>query len=381
MCPVDTTLITILALLVLATVLAIVRARRRDRCLRALDGFPITMAEQDGDLTWGRACVFATGLEIEYPQAVTTRGGHLERSFIFYKDQFSAMEALYRCADGLTDEEHERREQMIERTANPGLVRRMGRWIRNWMGMVRDALVQAVGLIIGVAKSSAPGAAVFSSQEQNVKALSGEIIGHTGNAFDPLLERHLFTQVVVEVTVQGTKRSYCGWLKDYTSEFVEVLDAYANTPDTTPRPVQPYAPGDERLPHVDIRVEDGRLHVTNNSERVFYLARVASGDWQQPMDTVLPPGYTADTTLPLEADPAAVRLHAGTTDRVDMVVPRRHALVRHAAGGSEDTYRAHRQHLQAERAAAKNPPKNAPEAPTSERSPQPEPTSGVSSSG
>lgn len=348
----DTTLLTILALLVLATVLALLRARRRDRCLRELDDFPITLAEKDGDLTWGRVFVFATGIEIEYPKAVVAREGHVERSFIFYKDQFETMEALYRCADGLSEEEQRRREAMIERTAHPGPLRRVLRWIRNWMSMVRDALVQAVGLIIGVAKTSAPGSAVFSSQEKNVKALSDEIIGHTGNAFDPLLERHLFTQVVIELTANGTKRNYCGWLKDYTSEFVEVLDAYANTPDTTPRPICPYAPGDERLPHLDIRVKDRRVHVTNRSERIFYIARLEAGDWTQPVKAVLPPGYTANSTLPIDVNPDAVRVCTGTAERVDMVVPRRHALVRHAAGGSDDTYRAHRQRLQAQHASA-----------------------------
>lgn len=346
----DTTLLTIAALLVLATLLAIARSRRRDRCLKSLDDFNVTLAEQGGDLTWGRAAIFSTGFEIEYSKAVAAREGHLERSFIFYKDQFGAMEALYRCPEGLSDEQRARREKMIDRTAHPGWGRRLLRWIRNWMGMVRDALVQAVGLIIGVAKTQAPGSAVFSSQEQNVKALSGEIIGHTGNAFDPLLERHLFTQVVVEITAGGVTRNYCGWLKDYTSEFIEVLDAYANTPDTTPRPVRPYALGDERLPHLHIRVEDGRLHVTNESDQIFYVQQLEAGEWTQPIDAVLPPGYTADVTLPAGTELADVRVHTGTANRVDMVVPRRHALVRHGAGGSDETYRAHRQRMLDERA-------------------------------
>jgi hypothetical protein len=346
----DTTLLTILLLLALATALALIRSRRRDRCLRSLQDFHVTLAEHGHDLTWGRMQVYATGLEVEYPQAVVARGGHLERSFIFYNDQFDAMTALYRCPRGLSDEEHERRSHLIARTVHPGLHRRVARWIRNWLGMVRDALVQAVGLVIGVAKTQAPGSAVFGTQEQQVKALSGEIIGHTGNAFDPLLERHLFTQVVVEITADGTTRSYCGWLKDYSSQFIEVLDAYANTHDTTPRPVRPYAPADDVLPQLNVRLEEGRIYVTNRSERFFYVEGVDAGSWHQPIDAVLPPGYTADLTLPPDVDPDAVRACVGTADRVDMVVPRRHALVRHAAGGSDETYREYRQrqHQQAE---------------------------------
>lgn len=354
----DTTLLTILLLLVLATALALVRSRQRDRCLRSLQDFHVTLAEQGRDLTWGRMQVYATGLEVEYPQAVVARAGHLERSFIFYNDQFDAMTALYRCPQGLSAEEQERRSELIARTVHPGLHRRVGRWIRNWLGMVRDALVQAVGLVIGVAKTQAPGSAVFGTQEQQVKALSGEIIGHTGNAFDPLMERHLFTQVVVEITADGTTRSYCGWLKDYSSQFIEVLDAYANTHDTMPRPVRPYAPANDVLPQLEIRLEDRQVYVTNRSERFFYVECIDAGSWQQPIDAVLPPGYTADLTLPPDVDPDTVRAFIGTADRVDMVVPRRHALVRHAAGGSDETYREY-QRLQKRQA----------EAPATERDP------------
>lgn len=109
----DTTLFTILLLLALATALALIRSRRRDRCLRSLQDFHVTLAEQGRDLTWGRMQVYATGLEIEYPQAVVARGGHLERSFIFYNDQFDAMTALYRCPQGLSEEEQERRSSSL----------------------------------------------------------------------------------------------------------------------------------------------------------------------------------------------------------------------------------------------------------------------------
>lgn len=88
----DATLWTLLTLLALATVLALIRSRRRDRCLRDFDGFTVTLAEQGGDLVWGRACVYPTGIEIEYETPVVAPAGHLERSFIFYRDQFEAME-------------------------------------------------------------------------------------------------------------------------------------------------------------------------------------------------------------------------------------------------------------------------------------------------
>lgn len=341
----DATLLTILGLLVFATIIALVRVHRRDRCLKGFDDFHVTLAEQGGDLTWGRADIYSTGLEIQYRAPVTAREGHLERSFIFYKDQYGAMEALYRCPKGLPDEARTRREALIERTTNPGPIGRFGRLLRTWVSMIRDALVQAVGLFIGLAKTHAPGSAVLSSQEKSVTALSSEVIGHVGNAYDPLLEQHLFTQVVVEVTSNQMTRSYCGWLQNYTADFLLVLDAFANTSDTAPQPVRPYAPGTDALPQVTVTIDDGRLHVANESTRVYYVSRVTAAaaaddpaESAHPIDAVLPPGFKADMQLPPRLETEPVHVWLGTTDRVDMVVPRRHALVRHAAEGSSDAY-------------------------------------------
>jgi hypothetical protein len=324
------TLVTILALLALATVIVVVRARRRDPCLRDFEAFHVTIAEKGGDLSWGKADVQPNGLEVTYVDPIVAREGHQERSFIFYKEQYGAMEALYRYARGLTDEERRRRRQAIKETTHPSAVRRMRRRLRNWIGMVRDALVQAVSLIIGTAKTRAPGAAVLSSQEQQLKSLSSEIVGQAGNAYDPLLEKHLFSQVVVEVTTGGETRSYCGYLKDYSSQFVEIVDAFAN-PRGMSAPVEPYGVGDGRQAGLDVSVTDGRLRIANEGPLVLYVERVEAGSWMRPMGAVVPPGYAADLTLPSSADAETVRTHLGTAERIDMVVPRTHALVRHAA--------------------------------------------------
>lgn len=332
----DSTLLTILLLLAFATVLALIRARKRDKCLKDFEGFHITLAEKTGDLTWGHVRIFTTGLEITYIEPVVAPQGHLERSFIFYKDQYEAMHALYRYPEGLAEAAQMRRARVIRHTARPGLFRRLMRQVSNWIGMVRDALVQAVGLVIGAAKTQASGTAVLSSQEPQFTSLSSEIIGHVGNAYDPLLETHLFTEVVVELTRKDCKYSYCGWLKDYTSRFIEVVDASANTTEA-PLPLQGYRPNDARCEGVKIWVDEGRLCITNETEQILHVQHVEAGRWSRPMGCVLSPTYTADLVLPPDVDVAALLVWVGAVDRFDVVVPRTHALVRHAANGSGET--------------------------------------------
>ena len=333
----DPTLLTILLLLVCATVLALIQRYRRDRCLRSFEDFHVTLAEDGGDLVWGRATVYTSGLEIVYTAPVAARLGHWERSYLFYKEQYEAMGALYRYPEGLSEAEQARRAEIIHATARPSLGRRLWRKLRNWIGMVRDALVQAVGVAVGAAQANRPGA-VLQQGGEGVKALSKEMVGHTGTVYDPLLERHLFRQVVLEMTAKdGTTRSYCGWLKDYTSEFVEVVDAFANEAGAA-RGVESYRPDSKRAPAV-LRVEAGKVAATNEGNHLLYLEsahEATEGDgWQRPLGCVLPPGATADLALPHRLDSQDVRVRIGVVERIDLVVPRRRAVVRHAADGSE----------------------------------------------
>ena len=346
----SSTLLTVLVILAVATLLALVRARRRDRCLKAFDRFPITLATHNQYMTWGKARIHSTGMELTYPSPVVAAEGHLERSLIYYREQYADLHALYRCPEGLTEEDRVRRETLIEQTMHPGILRRLWRWIRNWMGMVRDALLQSVGMIVGVAKARAPAGALIGRHDQQVQSISTEVIQHTGNSFDPLLEQHLFSQVVVQVTgPEGTRRSYCGWLKDYTSDFIEILDAYANTYRAEALALEPYRVNDKRLPNQQISIADGRLQLKNSGTRMFYVQRITrSEDWSHPIDAVLPPGFRIAITLPpglRNSTGRGIRVWMGTIDRVDMVMPRQRARVLHAAGGSDDSYEAHRARL------------------------------------
>lgn len=328
----DPTLLAIILLLVFATILGIIQQRRRDKCLKHLDGFHITLAEKGGDLTWGDVEVYSTGLEVTYTEPVVTRQGHLERSFLFYKDQYANMAALFRYPEALPPSEQKRRRDELRSTVDPSLFRRLKRTLGNWLSIVRDAAVQAASLAIGAAKTRVPGSAVLAGQEAQIKALSGEIIGHAGNAYDPLLEAHLFTQVVVEVTRGDVTRSYCGWLKDYSAQFIEVLDAFV---ESAPEPYQSAKFGlDAPPPGLTLSVENGRIVVTNGSASLVYWSAVEAGDWQRVIGVVIPPATRADLTLPAGIAPEALRLSLVRADRVDLVVPRTHALVRHGARGS-----------------------------------------------
>lgn len=333
----DSTLVIVLFVLVIATVLAMMQSRKRDKCLNAFAGYHLTLAEKDGNLAWGRTTVYTTGIEVDFATPVRAPAGHFEHSYIYYKEQYAAMDGLYRYAVGLPLEQQRRRTEVIRKTVDPSTTRLVARKIRNWLGMIRDAVLQVVSVLIGAAKTRVPASAVLSTQEQGIRALSSEIIGHAGNVYDPLLERHLYRQVVVELTRGGRKHSFCGWLKDYSSEFIEVLDAVVNQGPY--HALAPHRPGASGIPGVEIQFENERLSVINDSEQILFMTEVRRGDDVLSLGVVLPVGYTTGLRINAGfgagASDADVEVWLKTARRIDMVVPRSHALVRHAGSGAE----------------------------------------------
>lgn len=354
----DSTLVTILILLALATVVALIQARRRDRCLKSFEGFPVTLSRADGNLAWGTLDLYSTGMELRYAHPVEADLGHVERSVLTYKEEYPSIVALYRFPEALSGEREEERLAALESTAHPTLARRLWRKVRNWISLLRDALVQSAGMIVGAVSSKSPG---LAKNQAGLQQLSGEALGTA--AYDPLLEAHLFRLVTVDLVREGKpKQTYCGWLKDYTTQFIEVVDAFANDAETTTelRDVSASDPPED----VEITYADGRVRIRNGTDRLLYVAEAwAEGthvssppavpfappgtpvadpspvappkrEWERAFGCLLPPGTHADVTAP-PTPFADVHVRMGPAGRVDLVLPRALARVRHGADGSE----------------------------------------------
>jgi hypothetical protein len=353
----DSTLLTILILLALATIVALIQARRRDRCLKSFEGFPVTLDRADGNLAWGTLDLYSTGFELRYAHPVEATLGHVERSVLTYKEEYPLITTIYRFPEALSGEREEERLRALESTAHPSPVRRLWRKARNWIALLRDALVQSAGLIVGAVSARSPG---LAKNQAGLQQLSGEALGTaTGAAYDPLLEAHLFRQVAVDLVREGKPtRTYCGWLKDYTTQFVEVVEAFANDADTLTELT--IVGADAPPTGIEVLYTDGRLQVRNTTDRLFFLdavwaeawaasapdpfappgtppaapPRPAERRWERTFDCLLPPGTHADITAP-ETDFGQIRLRMGPAGRVDLVLPRALARIRHAADGSE----------------------------------------------
>ncbi len=218
------TAITILFIIFAAGVAAFIRKRSRDKCLRDFTANMVTLEETSGKTIWGKLRVENTGLEFVYPAIHKDEEGHDEVSYILYKYEYPNIGAVIRFHDELSEKNKKAREKELKRTYHPGPWRRLRRKMLNVLRTVRDSVVEVVNLLISQAKKATPAGKMLTSQDKYVSQMKQELMGSVGTSFEPLLERYIGRKVVLEL-IKGDKIfEYCGVLKDYTAEFVEIMD-------------------------------------------------------------------------------------------------------------------------------------------------------------
>ena len=230
------TAITILFIILAAGLGAFIRKRSRDKCLRDFEQNMVTLEDTAGKTIWGKLRVENTGLEFVYPQKQKDEDGHDEASYILYKYEYPRIGAVVRYHDDLSESNKKLREKELKRTYHPGFWRRLKRKTLNVFRTVRDSVVEIVNLVISQAKKATPAGKVLTSQDKYVSQMKQELMGSVGASFEPLLEQYIGHKVVLEL-IKGDKIfEYCGVLKEYTAEFIEIMEvSYKTTDDQPPR--------------------------------------------------------------------------------------------------------------------------------------------------
>ena len=218
------TAITIIFIVLATAVGAFIRRRSRDKCLKDFSQNMVTLEEMSGKIVWGKLRVENTGLEFVYPEKHKDEDGHDEASYILYKYEYPNIEAVIRFHDELSERNKREREKELKRTYHPTLLRRLKRKIINVFKTIRDSVMEIVNLLMSQVKKATPAGSILTSQDKYVSQMQQELVGSVGTSYEPLLERYIGRKVVLDL-IKGDKIfEYCGVLKEYTAEFVEIMD-------------------------------------------------------------------------------------------------------------------------------------------------------------
>ena len=337
--------VTILVILVTSLASFYVRMRGRDRCLRDLDGFQVTIETKDDHVAWGTLRTYATGVELLYlgadPNTETSARGrpnqsggqgwggsefYTKHSFILYSNELPRIDCYYRFHDHQTERNCGRRERDIKKTYQPSLVRRSARAVRNVLTTFRDAIVQSLNAVLGARAAASPQSLVLTKHEELTASGAQLMESAVGSAYDPILEHYVGQYVVLEMQSQGEVIEEHGILKEYSSQYIELLNARVQVP------LYIYLRRRPRYADKQVHVkQEGQVaHVWHSLAHPIIVETLCTAEKERELDLPLLPGQRVQIPLSEAEAAGSISFAWGVRCLADLVVPRASALVRHA---------------------------------------------------
>jgi hypothetical protein len=319
--------LTILAIFITAIIVALLNAWSRDKCLRLMHDYHVTLLSTTGIPTWGDLVVYSRGIELRFDAPYVTRRGTVKSSSLVYDDEMSDCLALCRISTALTKNESRSRARQVTRTFRPNLLALSLRTMRNIANTLRDATLKALSVLLGQFAKSKPALAGGKSE---VEQLGKSLLGTVEHAYEPILERHIGRPVILKLT-NATNNDLPpielpGYLVDYTDKYVAVF----NVEHTSEEALELQIEGPMERAGCRVTLNDDSVSITATGSDVLVVRQAVLGQREYDLDVVLLPG--CQLQLPCDCEDR-VALNVERAKRIDVVCPR--ALARICFGSDE----------------------------------------------
>ena len=324
-------IITLTVIFLITLVGAWLRTRRKDECLKAFDGYHVTLERTDNRVIWGTLKVCTTGLEFLYKDDIQD-DQHVESSYVLYGGEYDRIQAIYRYADDLSEENKKRRERDLRRWFHPSPLRYLVRKMRAFLTTASESLNEVIGILVGRLRKPA-GGFITETSETYMKKFGGEIIGHVGHSQDPLLERFIGQRVVFELVEEDEVHEHVGIFKNYSADFLEFLDVHF--PFKHSLALQPGC--EVSTDRITAVAANGSVRVHNYCNYPILLQSLRMDDGEEELLNVVVDGDEEVKLFPGQKFQNA-SLQIKIIRELDMIVPRSRAVVRHRAGQFKTTF-------------------------------------------
>ncbi len=233
----DSLSITILIILAAALISAFSRRVKRDKCLYDFNNDPVTLEKITGKITTkGILKVENTGLEFIYPKEKNNEEKNfVHATYIFYKYEYPQIQALIRFHNELSEDGKKAREKDLKRTYKPSVYKRLKRKIQNIFKTISDSLTELANVMVTHFQKGGAGGAFLKSQDKYLKQINQNLVESVGSSYDPLLEKYIGHKIVFDHIKGENVHQYSGILKNYTANYIEILDVLYETEDSEAR--------------------------------------------------------------------------------------------------------------------------------------------------
>lgn len=302
---------------------AYLRSSRRDACLKAFNGYHVTLERTSGKIIWGEMDLETTGFELLYRDTVQD-ANHVESSYVMYGSEYEEIQAIYRYVDDLDAKDRARRQRELQRYFNPGPILKLLRNTQHFFSLANESMTEVLGMIMGRLRRPA-GKFITDASDQHLQRFSSDVVGSVGGQFDPVLERLIGKKVVVDLIENEERHEHVAIFKNYSADFIELLDV--QVPQNRALELEIHQQIEQS--GMTLVCDEGVLRVSNHTRLPILLQSLRLNGEEEMLNVVVDGGET------VELHPDEIVDHAELTFRVvrevDMIVPRRRCMVRHRA--------------------------------------------------
>ena len=317
--------VTIVVIFSVSIISAIVRTRQKDKCLRLLHDYHVTLIHKDGKVTWGDLFVSSVGVELMFDAVYETGRSIPKSSALMFPDDLVHCLAMCRTVHALTKKERKKRHRQVRRTFRPGPIRRISRWLQSLLNTIRDAFHRTIGVLAtSFGRAGAVGAAL-QSQKGTIEELGGTLINVAGHAYEPLLERHIGRPVVLEIkNPEGAAAPFTelpGYLVEYTQNYLAVFNVAQDPLESFDLEIA------DGITHAsfDLSYQEKEIVLASRDEEPLIIRRVSTDTGVSDLSVLLLPG----AKLPLHRDgDQKLTVSIERVRTIDVVCPRATARIR-----------------------------------------------------
>tara|TARA_B100001287_G_scaffold9437_4_gene7317 strand:+ start:2185 stop:2916 length:732 start_codon:yes stop_codon:yes gene_type:complete len=215
----DSLTVTIIAIVIVTFLSAFIKGRKKDRCLKKIDGYFIHVFNSKTKTIWGRAEIESNSLIIDFEN-----NEKINKKFILYKNEFKNMQLILMLHNHFDINQNNKRSRVLKKVLNPGVYSKLKRKLANVFATAKDAVNEIVNLLMASAKTMGP-MKTLSSQAKHVDRLKDDsLLNLTSNSYEPTWEKYIGKKVEVEI-LEDKSLKITGILVEYSQSYIFLYDS------------------------------------------------------------------------------------------------------------------------------------------------------------
>jgi small nuclear ribonucleoprotein (snRNP)-like protein len=220
----DAATITIIFIVLSALLAVVLKKVKKDKCLKDFIDDMITIELLNGKEYKGVLNLKSSGMQFHYPELIKDENNLKYLSFLIYENEYPDIQALVRYHKDLTEEGKKLRSEDFQKTFQPSRWLKLKRTILNFLKIIKDAIIEIINMMTNHISRTTPVGAAISSNNVQVNKMKNDVYGLVESSYEPLLEDYIGERVILELKRGNEWVEYNGVLKDYTADFIELID-------------------------------------------------------------------------------------------------------------------------------------------------------------